>query len=70
MQAVQSEITTAEGGSGRSTAWAPSAFYSDDHATTGFMLGGSSVSLLVNVVSAPMAGKLGTDPGLSDLPAG
>lgn len=59
MQAVQSEITTAEGGSGRSTAWAPSGFYSDYHATTGFMLGGvgALVSLLVNVVSAPMAWK-------------
>lgn len=59
MQVVQSEIATAEGGSGRSTAWAPSGFYSDYHATTGFMLGGvgALVSLLVNVVSAPMAGK-------------
>ena len=59
LQVVQAEIATLEGGSGRSTAWAPSGFYSDYHATTGFMLGGvgALVSLLVNVVSAPMAGK-------------
>ena len=59
MQTVQAEIASSEGGSGRSIAWAPSGFYSDYHATTGFMLGGvgALVSLLVNVVSAPLAGK-------------
>jgi len=59
MQAVQAEIAASEGDTGRSTAWAPTGFYSDYHATTGFLLGGlgALASLLVNVVSAPLAGK-------------
>lgn len=59
VQYVQTEIAVLEGGSAHSTDWAPKGFYSDYHATTGFMLGGvgAIVSLLVNVISAPLAGK-------------
>lgn len=39
--------------------WPPKGFYSEYYATTGFILGmfGAAISLLVNVIGAPMAGK-------------
>ncbi len=39
--------------------WPPQDFYAAYHATTGFMLGmiGAAMSLLINVIGAPIAGK-------------
>ncbi|WP_010583764.1 hypothetical protein [Schlesneria paludicola] len=39
--------------------WPPQGFYSEYYATTGFLLGafGAAMSLLVNVIGAPIAGK-------------
>jgi hypothetical protein len=39
--------------------WPPQGFYTEYYATSGFMLGmfGAMVSLLVNVIGAPIAGK-------------
>lgn len=39
--------------------WPPTGFYTEYYATTGFILGmfGAAISLLVNVIGAPIAGK-------------
>lgn len=52
---LESELSSAEAGSG----WPPRGFYAEYYATTGFILGmfGAAISLLVNVVGAPVAGK-------------
>ncbi|MFO1021854.1 MAG: hypothetical protein U0903_14340 [Planctomycetales bacterium] len=44
---------------GSPTKWAPRGFYAEYYATSGFILGmfGAAISLLVNVVGAPVAGK-------------
>lgn len=61
METVQAQIAAVDGTPVSSMAWAPTSteFYTAYYATTGFMLGalGALVSLLVNVVSAPLAGK-------------
>lgn len=48
---VQSERTGGQ--------WPPTGFYAEYYATTGFLLGmfGATMSLLVNVIGAPVAGK-------------
>jgi hypothetical protein len=52
---LESEITTAHAGPG----WRATGYYSAYYATAGFLLGslGAIVSLLFNVVGAPLAGK-------------
>ncbi len=51
---TQSEISSEEG-----PVWEPKGFYGTYHATAGFMLGffGAVISLIVNVIGAPIAGK-------------
>lgn len=57
MQALEDELRGQESKSGPS--WPPRGFYGAYYATTGFMLGavGAAVSLLANVIAAPVAGK-------------
>ncbi len=52
---LEGELGSLDGGHD----WLPKGFYGDYHATTGFMLGvfGGVVSLLVNVIGAPLADK-------------
>lgn len=52
---LEGELSSLDGGQD----WLPKGFYGDYHATTGFMLGifGGVVSLLVNVIGAPLADK-------------
>lgn len=56
---IQTRIAAIEGVRPESIDWAPKEFYADYHATVGFMLGGVAalLSLLVNVIAAPLAGK-------------
>lgn len=58
-EAIQTRIAAIEGVRPPAIQWAPTGFYTDYHATTGFMLGGigALASLLVNVLAAPLAGK-------------
>ena len=54
VRALEARIDQESGGT-----WPPTSFYGAYHATTGFMLGlfGAAVSLLVNVIGAPIAGR-------------
>lgn len=58
-EVIQTQIAAIEGVRPPAIDWAPKGFYTDYHATVGFLLGGvaSLVSLLVNVLGAPLAGK-------------
>ena len=53
------EQELASGGDGGEAQWPPQGFYGMYYATTGFMLGalGATVSLVVNALLAPLAGK-------------
>jgi len=55
VQALEAEIQQ----DASAGAWPPKGFYAEYYATTGFLLGmlGAAVSLLVNVIGAPIAGK-------------
>ena len=53
VRALEAELQT------EPAAWPPNGFYAEYYATTGFILGmfGAAISLLVNVIGAPIAGK-------------
>ncbi|OYW20910.1 MAG: hypothetical protein B7Z55_06485 [Planctomycetales bacterium 12-60-4] len=55
VQQLEAEIAAEQGG----RHWPPGGFYMEYYATTGFMLGmfAAAISLLVNVIGAPIAGK-------------
>lgn len=55
VQQLEAELAAEESAGG----WPPKGFYTEYYATTGFILGmfGAAMSLLVNVIGAPMAGK-------------
>jgi hypothetical protein len=55
VQQLETELAAEEAAGG----WPPKGFYTEYYATTGFILGmfGAAMSLVVNVIGAPMAGK-------------
>lgn len=62
LQALRARVQELEGEVQRESTegqWPPHRFYAEYYATTGFLLGmfGAAVSLLVNVIGAPVAGK-------------
>lgn len=58
-ETIHTRIAAIEGVRPSPIDWAPKEFYTDYHATAGFMLGGVAalLSLLLNVIAAPLAGK-------------